>query len=136
MTMPAPTFEQILDDVATSEAAVAAGNAGIRSSAGFWSAFARIAPPRSARAARRMPATPEPMDTPEPAQPPSIEPADIAAELDLRPGMTAAQLQGVRRAFARRNHPDGYGHDFPAESTVRMQIANALIDRALKTVQR
>jgi hypothetical protein len=74
------------------------------------------------------------MDLPDAPEPPSVDPAVILGELGLRPGMSAAELQGVRRSFARRNHPDGYGHDFPAEATTRMQIANALIDRALKKI--
>ena len=45
--------------------------------------------------------------------------------------MTVAELRAARRGFARRNHPDGYGQEFPAEATLRMQIANGLIDRAL-----
>ncbi|WP_370192937.1 hypothetical protein [Aurantimonas coralicida] len=134
--MPAPSFEQILDEVATAEAALAQNGAGPRSSPGFWSAFARIVPPRSATAggARKKPVTPEPMDLPDAAQPPSVDPAVILDELGLRPGLTAAELQGVRRSFARRNQPDGYGHDFPVQATTRMQIANALIDQALKKI--
>ena len=85
--MPAPSFEQILDEVATAEAALAQNGAGPRSSPGFWSAFARIVPPRSATAggARKKPVTPEPMD-------------------------------------------------LPVQATTRMQIANALIDQALKKI--
>ena len=46
--------------------------------------------------------------------------------------MTGSELRAARRLFALRNHPDWYGQEFPDEATARMQVANALIDRALR----
>ncbi|MBL8581605.1 MAG: hypothetical protein JNL61_05175 [Rhizobiaceae bacterium] len=61
---------------------------------------------------------------------PSIEPEDIARELDIRAATDADQLARLRRAFAFGNHPDRVPDHLRARAMVRMQVANHLIDEA------
>jgi hypothetical protein len=61
----------------------------------------------------------------------STDPDDIARELRLSPGMSAAELAQIRRRFAARNHPDRVSAASRELASDRMKIANALIDRAL-----
>lgn len=62
-------------------------------------------------------------------------PEDIAADLALTGNETRAQLAGLRRAFARDNHPDTVPADLRANATRRMTIANMLIDETLRRMQ-
>lgn len=71
----------------------------------------------------------------EPVMPPHLavlEVAAIAAELAITPGTTIAELSEKRRLFARANHPDCVHEAFRGNATVRMTIANQLIDMALR----
>lgn len=54
----------------------------------------------------------------------------IHAELDLRAGLTPVDLGRIRRRFALRNHPDRLPPALHARATLRMKIANSLIDEA------
>ncbi|MCC8932256.1 MULTISPECIES: hypothetical protein [Rhizobiaceae] len=78
---------------------------------------------------------PEPPEPPAPPQPPAwinrLSPEEIAADLGLDPGDDRERLQERRRAFARDNHPDRIAADFREEATMRMKIANRLIDDAI-----
>jgi hypothetical protein len=65
----------------------------------------------------------------EPASPPSTDPGDIAAELDLA-GLDATEVAAARRRFASLNHPDRVAPMLRVNALVRMQIANALVDEA------
>jgi hypothetical protein len=56
----------------------------------------------------------------------------VARELGLSPGMTADELNRVRRDFALSNHPDRVDPALREVATQRMMIANALIDGAVK----
>ena len=56
--------------------------------------------------------------------------ADIAAELDLGEGETGLTLAAKRRRFAAANHPDRLPPEFRANATIRMKLANMLIDEA------
>ena len=80
----------------------------------------------------RQPAPPEP---PAPPQPPAwidrLSQQEIAVDLGLDPADDRERLQERRRAFARDNHPDRIAADFREEATLRMKIANRLIDDAL-----
>lgn len=58
--------------------------------------------------------------------------AEIAEDLDLKPGDTAHRLMERRRAFAKLNHPDRVHPEFRAQATRRMTVANMLIDQALR----
>ncbi|REF89368.1 hypothetical protein DES32_0589 [Methylovirgula ligni] len=61
----------------------------------------------------------------------------IIAELELESARTLDDLARIRRAFARRNHPDLMLHPRLAEqATARMKIANMLIDRRRKELTR
>ena len=56
--------------------------------------------------------------------------AEIASELDLGEGETALTLASKRRRFAAANHPDRVPPEFRANATIRMKLANMLIDEA------
>ncbi len=61
----------------------------------------------------------------------------IIAELELQTAKTLDDLARIRRAFARRNHPDLMLHPRLAEqANARMKIANMLIDRRRKELAR
>lgn len=57
----------------------------------------------------------------------------IRRELNLRPGLTRAELQRLRRSFAASNHPDRLPQEFRADAEQRMKMANALLDTAMAT---
>ncbi len=59
--------------------------------------------------------------------------AEIAEELAIGTGDTEAALNERRRQFAKANHPDRVAPAFRDNATIRMQIANLLIDRAIRT---
>lgn len=63
------------------------------------------------------------------------EPEIVAAQLRLRPCLTAQELRSIRRAFARTNHPDRVPASLREQATQRMIIANTLIDTALKALK-
>ncbi len=78
----------------------------------------------------------EPPTAPEmPAHLTILEPAAIAAELGIDSNTTTAELNEKRRLFARQNHPDCVAAAFRGNATVRMTIANQLIDTALRERQ-
>lgn len=59
--------------------------------------------------------------------------AEINEELAIGAGDTEAALTEKRRQFAKANHPDRVAPEFRDNATIRMQIANLLIDRAIRT---
>lgn len=59
---------------------------------------------------------------------------EIAEELALDKETTEAALNEKRRKFAKANHPDGVPEEFRDNATRRMQIANFLIDTAIKNL--
>lgn len=59
----------------------------------------------------------------------------VAAQLRLRPRLTAQELRRIRRAFALANHPDRVPAPLRERATRRMVIANTLIDTALKALK-
>jgi hypothetical protein len=61
-----------------------------------------------------------------------LSPQEVAEELGLTAANSAESLHAARRAFARRNHPDLVAELFRDRATLRMKIANLLIDEALK----
>lgn len=63
------------------------------------------------------------------APPAADDEASIAAELALSEIGSLTELKRVRRAFARRNHPDLFQAAVRLRATRRMKIANMLIDR-------
>lgn len=71
---------------------------------------------------------------PEPVMPDHLArtaPMQVAEDLALSPADTLAVLTEKRRSFARANHPDGVPDPFRDKATMRMQIANLLIDEAI-----
>jgi hypothetical protein len=73
-------------------------------------------------------------EAPPQAPPRSVEDA-VAQELQLSDDLQPAELERKRRTFAYRNHPDRVGPAHQAWALRRMAVANALIDRALKTAR-
>lgn len=85
------------------------------------------------------PAEPEPPAAPlEPIPPPApawldrLSPEEVVEDLGLEPSDDRERLQERRRAFARDNHPDRLPEVFREQATIRMKIANRLIDEAIK----
>lgn len=64
-----------------------------------------------------------------------ITPEEIAHDLGITGELTPAGLHDLRRTFARDNHPDGIHPDFRSNATIRMKIANMLIDEALRQLR-
>lgn len=61
-----------------------------------------------------------------------LTPQDVAEDLKLSEASSAEALNSLRRSFARQNHPDMVGEQWREQATLRMKIANLLIDEALK----
>ena len=57
---------------------------------------------------------------------------NVADDLGLVPGMSKAEIRDKRRAFARSNHPDHIAAEFRDAATIRMTIANRLVEAALR----
>jgi len=68
---------------------------------------------------------------PPPAWIDRLSPEEIAADLGLVPQDDRDRLQERRRAFARDNHPDTVAAEFREAATMRMKVANRLIDDAI-----
>lgn len=75
-------------------------------------------------------------DPPKPSEPPvwldRLSETDVAADLALASGMGKAEIREKRRTFARTNHPDRVAEQFREAATVRMTIANRLVETALR----
>jgi hypothetical protein len=77
----------------------------------------------------------EPEATPSPIPPAWLErlsEQDVEADLGLGQAMTSADIKEKRRAFARINHPDRVAEEFREAATIRMTIANRLVEVALR----
>ena len=61
-----------------------------------------------------------------------LTPQDVAEDLKLAEARSVEALNSLRRSFARQNHPDMVGEQWREQATLRMKIANLLIDEALK----
>lgn len=86
------------------------------------------------------PAPPEPQPAPEPppAPPPHllrVAPDEIAEDLSLNGKESVDELLARRRSFARDNHPDRAPEDMRANATLRMKIANMLIDETIRRLK-
>ncbi len=64
-----------------------------------------------------------------------VQPEQIAADLALTEMETPQTLTDKRRRFAAENHPDRHHQDFRANATIRMKIANMLIDEAQRQLR-
>lgn len=61
----------------------------------------------------------------------SIDLTQITSELGLHPDMSIDDIARIRRQFASRNHPDRVPAELRKIATIRMQVANALLDRLM-----
>jgi hypothetical protein len=81
------------------------------------------------------PPLPEP-DLPLSPEPPAwierLSESEITGDLGLVSGMTRAEIRERRRAFALGNHPDRVAEEFRAAATIRMTVANRLVETALR----
>ena len=78
---------------------------------------------------------PPPAAEPPPAPPPHLlrtTPEDVADDLALTGRESTEDLLARRRSFARENHPDRAPVDLRANATLRMKIANMLIDETIR----
>ena len=57
---------------------------------------------------------------------------DVSDDLGLAPGLAKTEIREKRRAFARNNHPDRVAEDYRQAATIRMTIANRLVEAALR----
>lgn len=131
-------FEDILNQMAHSAETGERPSAGRRMPFGLWRAVSglgagsfsvRREAVHNAYGAKAQPADPAAV----PSEPPvSIDPAEIARELGLRIGLSAAELKAMRRRFAAANHPDRVAEPLRERANHRMTVANTLIDRAMK----
>ncbi len=64
-----------------------------------------------------------------------VRPDEIATDLGIAEGETLQSLADKRRTFAADNHPDRHHPDFRANATMRMKIANMLIDEAIRRLR-
>lgn len=125
-------FEAILGGMETASAGPRDGLGRVKTAPGFWAVLGAMhAVPTAARPG------PIPSDDPTTGDAglqaaPSTDPIDIERDLAIRPGLSPAQLKSLRRSFARTNHPDRMPSQHRKASTIRMQIANRLIDEALR----
>jgi hypothetical protein len=65
-------------------------------------------------------------------EPASTEDQAIAEELGLSPDLAIVDLQRLRRAFAKKNHPDRFEPARRINAARRMSIANMLIDEQMR----
>jgi hypothetical protein len=68
----------------------------------------------------------------EPPKPKKTEDEAIAEELGLSPSLGTIDLKRIRRAFAKRNHPDRFEPAKRSSAERRMSIANMLIDELMR----
>lgn len=57
---------------------------------------------------------------------------DVSDDLALTETMTAAEIRESRRGFALSNHPDRVAEGYREAATIRMTIANRLVEAALR----
>ena len=61
---------------------------------------------------------------------------EVAAELAITSDTTLHSLHEKRRSFAKVNHPDSVAAPFREQATIRMTLANQLIDEAIRRLSR
>ncbi|VVT04098.1 hypothetical protein [Hoeflea sp. EC-HK425] len=94
----------------------------------------------STSAPRPKPAVHNAAPTPPPKPKPDIDtslykrlsPEDVAKDINLLATDTPAELKSKRRRFARLNHPDRTPMEWREAATIRMKIANHMVDEALR----
>ncbi len=63
-----------------------------------------------------------------------LSPEEVAKDINLLATDTPAELQSKRRRFARLNHPDRTPMEWREAATIRMKIANHMVDEALRGI--
>lgn len=139
----AQSFAEILDDLASSGDAAPRSRISQPSSQDWLFAFARKAEPAPAKDQRaelfEEAATVEkPTPAPRKAALPNfdLDEGRIATELGLSRARSLEDLAQARRAFARRNHPDLFHASLRGKANARMQLANMLLDRRRKEIEK
>ncbi len=74
-------------------------------------------------------------ETPETRRSKPSDPKAVADELNITADMSFSDLSRLRREFALANHPDRADATVRENATLRMMVANMLIDRELKRRQ-
>ena len=82
------------------------------------------------------PVPPEPKTERPPAHLQRLSPTEVSRDLGLSEADTVATLAEKRRAFASANHPDLYPPAVRDAATMRMKIANMLVDEAQRRLTR
>ena len=156
MSVGSSPFEAVLDRVSNEQADAAAGRSGPWAAMRGWnSSFVGASlrsqpwPGREPLAAAK-PAEPAdlavPSDVlsdgavPAPKPKPAVDishfkrlsPEQVAKDINLLVSDTPAELKSKRRRFARLNHPDGCPTEWREAATIRMKIANQMVDEALR----
>ena len=93
-----------------------------------------IAQPESEPVPEPTPKEPEPPVIPEHLTRTSRD--EVAAELAITSDHSREALQEKRRGFAKANHPDSVDAAFREPATIRMTLANQLIDEAIRRLKR
>ena len=146
------SFDAVLDRVSNEQAEASSHGSGSWTAMRGWnSSFVATSlraapwPSREPRvAAPSVVHTEEPAPAPRPSTPaarekPVIDTShfkrlsaeDIAKDIDLLASDTPAELKSKRRSFARLNHPDRSPVEWREAATIRMKIANQMVDEAL-----
>lgn len=86
-------------------------------------------------APRSAPPPPAPEPPPVPPHLLRTAPEEIAEDLALTGKEGVDDLLSRRRSFARENHPDRAPEDLRANATLRMKIANMLIDETIRRLK-
>lgn len=61
-----------------------------------------------------------------------LSPEEVAEDINLLASDTSVELKAKRRRFARLNHPDRTPMEWRQAATIRMKIANHMVDEALR----
>jgi len=131
--------EDDLDDALLEETGAGAVRGLTSGFAGIGTGTAFVSAPQAAAAYLDLYEAPraEPPQ-PAPAPPPHllrITPQEVAEDLALRDDETVDALLARRRDFARTNHPDRAPETLRANATLRMKIANMLIDETIRRIK-
>jgi len=120
------------EDIAMEVRGLPAGFAGLGMGKTFVSA------PQAAAAYLDLYEEPAPPPEEPPPAPPHLlrtAPEEVAEDLALTGKESVEDLLARRRAFARDNHPDRAPEDLRANATLRMKIANMLIDETIRRIE-
>ena len=104
---------------------------------GLGTASNFVSGPQAAAAYLDLYEAPRPPEPEKPAPPPHLlrtMPEEVAADLALTGSEDVDALTARRRSFARDNHPDRAPAELRANATLRMKIANMLIDETIRRI--